>query len=128
VTYLFDMCMLAQEATGGGGAAGGGAGGGGSGGGGNSLMIALYLGVLAFFLIWVLGGRKDKKRRQDMLNAIKKNDRVMTIGGIIGTVVTTSDTEVTLKVDESANVKITFSRGAIQKVLTEGERPAEVGQ
>ena len=128
MTYLFELSMLAQEATGGGGAGGAGNGGGAtSPGGGNSLMIALYLGVLAFFLIWVLGGRKDKRRRQDMLNAIKKNDRVMTIGGIIGTVVTTSDTEITLKVDESANVKITVVRSAIQKVLTEGETPTEVG-
>jgi preprotein translocase subunit YajC len=52
----------------------------------------------------------------------------MTIGGIIGSVVTVSDTEVTLKVDESANVKVTFTRGAIQRVLGEGEKPADVGR
>ena len=47
----------------------------------------------------------------------------MTIGGIIGSVVSVSDDEVTLKVDESANVKITVVRSAIQKVLAEDEKP-----
>ena len=45
-----------------------------------------------------------------MLANIKKNDRVMTIGGIVGSVVSASDAEVSLKVDESANVKITVIR------------------
>ena len=61
-----------------------------------------------------------------MLAAIKKNDRVMTIGGIVGSVVTANENEVTLKVDESANVKITVIRSAVQKVLLEGEKPNEV--
>ncbi len=85
------------------------------------LMIVVFYG----FLLW--SSHKDKQKRKDMLSAVKKNDRVMTIGGILGTVVTVSDTEVTLKVDESANVKITVVRSAIQKVLTEGEVPTEVG-
>ncbi|NLX15166.1 MAG: preprotein translocase subunit YajC [Phycisphaerales bacterium] len=81
--------------------------------------------IVVFYMVMIFGSRKDKKKRQDMLAAIKKNDRVMTIGGIIGSVVSTTDSEVTLKVDESANVKITFIRSAIQKVLTEGEKPGE---
>jgi preprotein translocase subunit YajC len=127
VTWMIDIAVIAQESSGGG--SGGGAGGGaGAGGAGNQMWIGLILMVFVFYGMMLWGGRKDKKRRQDMLNAVKKNDRVMTIGGIIGTVVTVSDTEVTLKVDESANVKITVVRSAIQKVLVEGETPAEVGR
>lgn len=96
-----------------------------NGGSGNQLWIGLLLMILVFYMVMIFGSRKDKKKRQDMLSAIKKNDRVMTIGGIIGSVVTTTDHEVTLKVDESANVKITVIRSAIQKVLTEGEKPGE---
>jgi len=59
-----------------------------------------------------------------MLAAVKKSDRVMTIGGIIGSVVSVGDNEVTLKVDESANVKITVVRSAIQRVLAEDEKPS----
>lgn len=100
----------------------------GSGGGppGGQFLIGLILMLVVFYGFMIWGGRKDKQKRQQMLASIKKNDRVMTIGGIIGFVVTASDTEVTLKVDESANVKITVVRSAIQKVLAEGEKPSTV--
>jgi preprotein translocase subunit YajC len=52
----------------------------------------------------------------------------MTIGGVLGTVVSTGENEVTLKVDESANVKVTVIRSAIQKVLADDEKPTEVQQ
>lgn len=125
MTHLFDLSMLAQEATGGGGA---GEGAGAGGGGGMTMWIGLLLMIVVFYGMIAWGSHKDKRRRREMLNAIKKNDRVMTIGGIIGTVVSAGDSEVTLKVDESANVKITVVRSAIQKVLTEGEKPADLGQ
>ncbi len=60
---------------------------------------------------------KTEKDRQDLLKALKKGDRVVTIGGQIGTVVTASDEEVVLKVDESNNIKSTFVRRAIHQVL-----------
>ncbi len=97
------------------------------GGGGNQgMFIGLILMLVVFYGIMLTSSRRDKKRRQEMLSAIKKNDRVMTIGGIIGSVVTANESEVTLKVDESANVKITFIRSAIQRVLREDERPREI--
>ncbi|GMV96554.1 MAG: preprotein translocase subunit YajC [Phycisphaerae bacterium] len=90
-------------------------------GGGSSapFMLALVLAMVVYFFIISRSATKDKKRYQEMLANIKKNDRVMTIGGIIGSVVSTTNDEVVLKVDESANVKITFVRSAIKKVLTE---------
>ncbi len=89
-------------------------------------IIGLPLIIIVFYAIVLSGNRKQKKQRAAMLSAVKKNDRVMTIGGIIGTVVNVKDTEVTLKVDETNNVKITVIRGAIQKVLAEGESPTDV--
>jgi len=90
----------------------------------------LWIGIILMFIVFysvILGpGRKEKKQRQQMLEAIKKNDRVMTIGGIIGSVINVQDNEITLKIDESANVKITVIRSAIQRVLTEGESPGDV--
>jgi preprotein translocase subunit YajC len=89
----------------------------------NFMWIGLILMIGVFYFVMLSGSRKDKKRRQEMLNNVKKSDRVMTIGGILGSVVNVTENEVTLKVDESANVKITVIRSAIQKVLTEGEKP-----
>lgn len=91
---------------------------------GNFLWIGLILMLVVFYGVMLSGSRKDKKARQDMLASLRKNDRVMTIGGIIGSVVSVSDNEVTLKVDESANVKITVVRSAVQKVLVEDEKPS----
>ncbi len=92
---------------------------GGEGGGGSPSILILYalMGVI-FYFIFFRPQSKERKRRDAMLSAIKKNDKVVTAGGIIGTVTSTKDDEITLKVDESTNTKITFSRAAIQKVIT----------
>ncbi len=93
---------------------------------GSQLWIGLLLMLVVFYAIVLSGNRREKKKRQDMLANVKRGDRVMTIGGLIGAVVSVKDLEVTLKVDESSNVKVTVVRSAIQKVLSEGETPAEV--
>jgi len=98
------------------------------GGPGGQLMIGLILMLVVFYAITLSGNRKEKKKRKTMLAAIKKGDRVMTIGGIIGSVMTVSESEVTLKVDESANVKITVIRDSVQRVLLEDEKPKELRQ
>lgn len=90
------------------------------------LFIGVILMIAVFYIIILSPGRKEKKKRQEMLDNVKKSDRVMTIGGILGSVVNVNENEVTLKVDESANVKITVIRSAIQKVLTEGEKPTNL--
>ena len=56
-----------------------------------------------------------------MLKNMKRGDRVMTAGGILGSVVEVRDSEVLLKVDESTNTKIKFTRDAIKRVVTEDE-------
>ena len=63
--------------------------------------------------------RKDEQKKKDLLNSIKRGDRVQTIGGILGTVVEVEEARVRLKVDESSNTKIWFSRNALFRVLGE---------
>jgi preprotein translocase subunit YajC len=63
--------------------------------------------------------KTDQKKRDDMLKNMKRGDRVITIGGILGTVVDVRDSEVMLKVDESSNTKIKFTRDAIKRVVEE---------
>jgi preprotein translocase subunit YajC len=63
--------------------------------------------------------KTEQKKRDDMLKNMKRGDRVMTIGGILGTVVDVRDSEVMLKVDESSNTKIKFTRDAIKRVVEE---------
>lgn len=96
------------------------------GGGGNGLIFALILAMVAYMVIAATFGRKEKKQVQQMLDNLKKNDRVMTIGGILGSVVSATKEEVVLKVDESANVKITVVRSAIKTVLTDAPKAADL--
>jgi len=91
------------------------------------LMLFLPMGLIYYFLI-IRPQSAEKKKRADLLAGIKKNDRVCTIGGIYGTVVNVKDDEITLKVDESSNTKITFTRSAIARILRgEATPPAENG-
>lgn len=83
--------------------------------GGGFLPLILMIGV--FWWIMMRGGRKQRKQTEDMLKSMKRNDRVQTIGGIIGTIVDVREQEVVLKVDETSNVKIRFNRSAIKEVL-----------
>ena len=64
---------------------------------------------------------------QQLLSSLKKQDRVLTIGGLIGTVVEVRDDEVVLKIDENANTRARFTKNAIQQVLKSSDGPATSG-
>jgi len=80
------------------------------------IILAIFVGMI---LIQVMSGRKDRKRREKMLAAIKKGDRVKTIGGVRGSVMEVRDQEVLVKVDENNNTRIWFDRSAVQAVVDE---------
>ncbi len=104
-----------------GGQAAGGSGGGPFGGMFMPLLLVLLVMMITFTM---LGQRRDKKKKAALLNAIKKHDRVQTVGGVIGSVVEIKPDTVLLKVDETSNTRITFARSAVQQVLDAG--PDEV--
>ena len=82
--------------------------------------IALMFAFLAFMLLTMRGQKKREKReRVELFARLAKNDRVLTMGGVIGTVVSVKENEVLLKVDESTNTKMTFLKSAVQRIVTE---------
>ncbi len=85
---------------------------------GGMLLPMLAIGFLFYFLL-IRPQRRDQKRRQDMLSGVKKNDRVVTIGGIYGVVtnVHREADEVTVKVDETTNTKLRVTLGSIARIL-----------
>jgi preprotein translocase subunit YajC len=87
-------------------------------------LFPLMVGVLILYLFVFRSKRQTDKKRTNMLSSLKRGDKVQTIGGILGTVVEARDTDVLLKVDESSNTKIRFSRSAIHRVVEE-EKAAE---
>lgn len=86
--------------------------------------LVLGAGILMLFYVMVLlPDRRKKQQLSQQLNSLKKNQRVVTIGGIHGVVVSaSSDSDVvTLRTDESTGAKIRVNRSAIALVL-EDER------
>jgi preprotein translocase subunit YajC len=85
--------------------------------GGSGFMIMMVVLLGAMILFSFINARREKKKRSDLLGNIKKHDKVMTIGGIVGTVVEMKDDALILKVDETSNTRITFAKSAISQVI-----------
>jgi preprotein translocase subunit YajC len=81
----------------------------------------IFIGLM-FVLMYVIlfrGPRKKQQQHKQMVQSLAKNDKVRTIGGIIGTVVDIKGDEVTLKVDESNNTKIKVLSSAIGRNISQ---------
>jgi preprotein translocase subunit YajC len=79
----------------------------------------IFIGLIFVVLYFIMfrGPKKRQQQQEQMVKSLKKNDRVQTIGGIFGTVLDITDTEVTIKIDESNNTKIKVLPSAIHKVI-----------
>ena len=93
--------------------------------GGDSPIMQLVvpfvaIGFLFYFLLY-RPQKAEQKRRLEMLQGVKKNDRVITTGGIYGIVtnVQREDNEVTIKVDESTNTKLRVTLGDIRTIVVD---------
>ena len=85
-----------------------------------SLFSPWILLVLMAVMVFTLfrGPRKKQQEQKKMVQSLEKNDKVRTIGGIIGTLVDIKGDEITLKIDESNNTKIKVLPSAIGKNVT----------
>jgi preprotein translocase subunit YajC len=83
------------------------------------LPLVAIIGMLFYFLL-IRPQRREQAQRQAMLNDIKKNDHVITVGGIYGVVtnVHREANEITIKVDEATNTKLRLTLGSIARVVT----------
>ncbi|WP_254510812.1 preprotein translocase subunit YajC [Anatilimnocola floriformis] len=81
---------------------------------------ALPLGAMLLLMYFMLLRPEQKKRKEveSTLSNLKKNDHIVTIGGICGTVVNISpnSTYITIKVDESNNTRLKILRSAVARV------------
>ena len=90
-------------------------------GGGLSMIIMMVVIFAIMWLFMIRPQQKKQKETQKMLDALKKGDKVITIGGIHGTVASAKENVVVVKVDD--NTKIEFNRTAIATVIA--DKPAE---
>ena len=86
-------------------------------------LVTFVLIILIFYFLIIRPQKKKDKEAKAMIEAMKKGDKVVTIGGIHGTVIAVKDATVVIKVDDSARIE--FSKSAISSVLSKGgEKPA----
>ena len=82
-------------------------------------FIPLIAIIAIFYFLIIRPQNKKQKETQKMLSALKKGDKIVTIGGIHGTIQTVRESTVIIRVDE--NTKMEFSRSAISSVVTQGK-------
>ncbi len=102
----------------------------GQGDGGGAALLPLYiLGFVAItYFLLLRPQRQQEQKRRAMIDALKKNDKVLTTGGIYGTVtsVDPASDRVVLRIDDEKGVRVTFSRSSVARVVEpSAEKPAE---
>jgi preprotein translocase subunit YajC len=88
------------------------------GGGGSfiSVLIPFILVFLIFYLLIIMPSRKRQKKHQQMVEQLKPGDKIVTSGGIHGTVMGVQKDKIELKI--AANVKIDITKNAVGAILT----------
>lgn len=91
--------------------------------GANGMLIWLII-IFAFMYFMIIRPQnKQRKLRMEMLHNLKVGDKVVTIGGIYGKIVSLNDT--TLKLEIAQNVRLKMQREAVGFVEVEGEGVAK---
>ncbi len=89
--------------------------------GGGMVQTLILFGLIfvIFYFMIIRPQQKRQKERQKMLDAVEKGDKVVTSGGIHGTIVGIEDKTVLVQIAD--NVKVKVDRGSIGNVLREGK-------
>jgi preprotein translocase subunit YajC len=85
--------------------------------GGIALFLPLILIMVIFYVLMILPAQRRQKKVTEMLTALKNGDKVITNGGIYGTIVGLEGDTVQLRVAEQVKIKI--SRNAIAGLQAE---------
>ncbi|WP_442603506.1 preprotein translocase subunit YajC [Paenibacillus sp. KN14-4R] len=92
--------------------------------GGSSLLtfLPLIVMVVLFYFLLIRPQQKRTKTRNMMLGNLKKGDKIVTIGGLHGTIMEITDDVIVLRVNDAT--KLTFDRSAINTVVSTSEASA----
>lgn len=87
--------------------------------GGIALFLPLILIMVIFYLLMILPAQRRQKKVTEMLKSLKTGDKVITNGGIYGTIVGLEDDAVQLRIAEQVKIKV--SRSAIAGLQAESK-------
>ncbi|HBK67661.1 MAG TPA: preprotein translocase subunit YajC [Firmicutes bacterium] len=80
-------------------------------------LIWMFLLIGIFWVVMILPQRKQQKKRNEMLNALKKGDKVITVGGIHGEVIELDDEDIRLRIADKVEVRM--AKSAVSRVKGE---------
>ena len=86
-------------------------------GGGLGTILRFVLMFAVFYFLLIPPQQRKQKQRNSMLGQLKKGDKVVTIGGMHGTIMEITDDTVVLRVNDAT--KITFDRSSINNVTAQ---------
>ena len=88
----------------------------------NAVLPFFLMGGIFYFMLWK-PQKKQQQERQNLLNSLKKDDKIITIGGIYGTI--TDISERTVKVEVAEGVEVTMVRSAVSNFQDPNHTQAE---
>ena len=104
-------------------AMGQGGGGAGQGIGGFSSLIPIILMFVIFYFLLIRPQQKKSKEHREMINRLKKGDRIITSGGLHGRVTAVSETTMTVEIADKVRVKV--ARGNVGQVIQSSSQSQE---
>lgn len=94
----------------------------GQGGGGFSAFVPIIIMFVIFYFLLIRPQQKKTKDHREMLNQLKKGDRIVTGGGIHGRITGVSDTTLTVEIADKVRVKM--NRGNVSSILSATAAPS----
>ena len=95
----------------------------GQGAGGFSSLIPIILMFVIFYFLLIRPQQKKSKEHRELINRIKKGDRIITSGGLHGRVTAVSETTMTVEIADKVRVKV--ARGNVGQVVQSSSQPQE---
>jgi preprotein translocase subunit YajC len=92
---------------------------GGGGMGGFESLLPLVLIFVVFYFLLIRPQQKKQKQHREMLEALRRGDRIVTAGGIVGTITKANETELTVEIADA--VKVRVMRAMVSDVLAKTE-------
>lgn len=90
-----------------------------------SMMLPFILMFVVMYFLILRPQKKKEKDRKSLLSRIKKNDKVVTAGGLHGIITSVRENEIILRVDDAKDVKVKVDRSSIVAVVEVSHDDAE---
>ena len=92
-------------------------------GGGMTMWIMLILIFVVMWIFMIAPQRKQQKKMEEFRKSLKKGDKVVTAGGIYGTIAEVSEGEKTVLLKVDGDVKLRVDKASLQRDFSESEAP-----